>query len=83
MGKFGSNLLDEFNGIFDREQLESRSGAKLRRSGSIETQVYDKLFSSSAREIASSIPQLRLKALQKMWFMKVQILDMRLGDKDA
>ena len=42
-----------------------------------------KQLSSSAKVIASSIPQLRLKAAQKMWLIKFQILDICLGDKDA
>ena len=43
---------DDFDGT-DTEQLESREGFRLQGIGTVETQIYDKSLSSSAREIAS------------------------------
>ena len=48
--------IDDLNGT-NQEQLESREVFRLQGAGTVETEIYDKSLSSSARQIASSIAQ--------------------------
>ena len=67
-GRVEENAEGEFDDVdgTNQEQLESRDCFRLKGAGTVETEIYDKSLSSSAREIASSIAQSATQPLDKL-----------------